>query len=174
MSDFYTRLNRRGDSGGTGAGGDPAPEPKQKRGWVRRAFDYGRKKLQERRQRRDEAKKPPVQEEAAPPPEPPESHGDISLRVRLNFTANTGAPGGRHYDDSSREIELTLWVSLRFVEVLRDLLQAGNAAEACAMLTEPWKTQYLLDMVTPDIQHIVRPHERAGARFFVTPTDVIE
>lgn len=190
MSGFFTGFNRRKPPpAATPAAapeppGPPAPEPQQASGsgLFRRARDFARRKLDELRKRREDKKKPPPQE---PPPEPPGyppppvppppvPKGDVTLRARLLFTVNTGRPGGRHYDDAPRQAEHTLLVSMRFVEVLRDHVRAGRNAAACEMLTEPWYEQYLLETVQPTILKILRPDERAGARFFLTPNDVIE
>ncbi|RIT36750.1 hypothetical protein D2E76_15940 [Mycobacteroides abscessus] len=189
MSSFFTRFNRRpastqdkpaAASQPAAPEAPPSAEPKASSGsWIRRGRDFVRRKLDERRQRREDKKKPPPQEPPPvypppPPPEPPTPTGDVSLRARLLFTVNTGSPGGRHYNDDEREAEHTLFVSMRFVEVLRDHVRAGRTREAIDMLTEPWYTQYLLEMVMPEIKKILRPHERAGARFLLTPNDVIE
>ncbi|MBU8814035.1 hypothetical protein KL953_34815, partial [Mycolicibacterium goodii] len=107
-----------------------------------------------------------------PPPPPPPPIGDVSLRVKVSFVTSTDTKEQERVDNE-RTIETTLWVSQQFVDVIRDHVRNGRQLQACSMLDEPIKTQYIGEEVHVTVTKIHHPEMRAGAQYMLTPNDVI-
>jgi hypothetical protein len=94
-----------------------------------------------------------------------------TLRVRVRFNTVSGGATGR--SESGREAEVTLDVNETTVETLDLLVRSGDTVAALQILEPLLFEQYMLEQVDMELTEILRPHERAGATYLLTPTGVI-